>query len=177
MSVENDGSGSKLEKGHSSHDAGNSSIDEGGEVGAVAGLQSGLKSRHAQMIALGTENLYLEFHHNLLLTIPAGGTIGTGLFVGSGQVLHKGGPGFLLLAYLIMTAFVLFVATAVIELATYMPVKGGTMSYFGTRYVSKSLGFAMGWLYWYSLCILVPYEITAAAVVFCQSFGLPRYLG
>lgn len=64
-----------------------------------------------------------------------------------------------------MTALVLCVATGVIELATYMPVKGGTMSYFGTRYVSKSLGFAMGWLYWYSLCILVPYEITAAAVV------------
>lgn len=71
----------------------------------------------------------------------------------------------MLIAYLIMTALVLFVATGVIEMATYMPVKGGTMSYFGTRYVSKSLGFAMGWLYWYSLCILVPYEITAAAVV------------
>lgn len=64
-----------------------------------------------------------------------------------------------------MTALILCVATAVIEIATYMPVKGGTMSYFGTRYVSKSMGFAMGWLYWYSLCILVPYEITAAAVV------------
>lgn len=39
------------------------------------------------------------------------------------------------------------------------------MSYFGTRNVSTSLGFAMGWMYWYSLGILVPYEITAAALV------------
>lgn len=39
------------------------------------------------------------------------------------------------------------------------------MSYFGTRHVSNSLGFAMGWMYWYSLGILVPYEITAGAVV------------
>lgn len=39
------------------------------------------------------------------------------------------------------------------------------MNLFGHRYVSRSLGFAMGWLYFYSLGILVPYEITAAALV------------
>lgn len=60
MSIENDGSGSKSEKGDSSHHAGNSSIDVEGEVGTVHGLQSGLKSRHAQMIALGMVNLGLE---------------------------------------------------------------------------------------------------------------------
>lgn len=39
------------------------------------------------------------------------------------------------------------------------------MSYFGYRYVSRSLGFALGYLYWYALGILVPYEITAAGLV------------
>lgn len=39
------------------------------------------------------------------------------------------------------------------------------MSYYGHRNVSNSLGFAMGWLYFYSLGILVPYEITAAGLV------------
>lgn len=39
------------------------------------------------------------------------------------------------------------------------------MAYHGTRFVSKSLGFAMGWLYWYSFGILVAYEITAASLV------------
>jgi amino acid transporter len=39
------------------------------------------------------------------------------------------------------------------------------MNLFGYRYVSRSLGFAMGWLYFYSLGILVPYEITAAGLV------------
>ena len=39
------------------------------------------------------------------------------------------------------------------------------MSYFGYRYVSRSMGFAMGYLYWYALGILVPYEITAAGLV------------
>lgn len=50
--------------------------------------QRGLKSRHAQMIALG-------------------GTIGTGLFVGSGQGLRIGGPVFLLVAYCLISFLVL----------------------------------------------------------------------
>lgn len=106
----------------------------------------GLKARHAQMIALG-------------------GTIGTGLFVGSGAQLARGGPAFILIAYTVLSLFVYFVVTAISEIATFIPVSGGTMSYIGHRYVSNSLGFAMGYLYWYSLGILVPYEITAAAVV------------
>lgn len=106
----------------------------------------GLKARHAQMIALG-------------------GTIGTGLFVGSGGTLHRGGPLFILLAYIILSILVLFVVTAITEVAAYLPISGGTMSYYGHRNVSNSLGFAMGWLYFYSLGILVPYEITAAGLV------------
>lgn len=71
--------------------------------------QRGLKSRHAQMIALG-------------------GTIGTGLFVGSGQTLALGGPAFILVSYIVMTILVYFVVTAITEVATYLPVHGGTMS-------------------------------------------------
>ena len=108
--------------------------------------QRGLKSRHAQMIALG-------------------GTIGTGLFVGSGQTLALGGPAFILVCYITITLLVYCVVTAITEVATYLPVHGGTMSYYGYRYVSRSLGFAMGYLYWYALGILIPYEITAASLI------------
>jgi amino acid transporter len=104
-----------------------------------ATTQRGLKSRHAQMIALG-------------------GTIGTGLFVSSGQTLALGGPAFILVSYIIITILVYFIVTAITEVATYLPVHGGTMSYYGYRYVSRSMGFAMGYLYWYALGILVPYE-------------------
>jgi yeast amino acid transporter len=51
------------------------------------GTKRGLKSRHAQMIALG-------------------GTIGTGLFVGSGQSLRIGGPTFFFAGYCIITVLV-----------------------------------------------------------------------
>jgi len=98
----------------------------------------GLKSRHSQMIALG-------------------GTIGTGLFVGSGQTLAKGGPGFILGCYIFISFVVYCVVTAITEVGAYLPTPGSSMTLFGHRYVSRSLGFALGWLYFYSLGILVPY--------------------
>ncbi|KAL4805333.1 amino acid permease/ SLC12A domain-containing protein [Aspergillus unguis] len=111
-----------------------------------ANTQRGLKTRHVQLMALG-------------------GTIGTGLFVGSGQALNIGGPLSLLLGYVFISTLVYCVVTGIAEIGAYLPVHGGTMSYHGFRYVSRSMGFAMGYLYWYSLGILVPYEIVAASLV------------
>ncbi|BCS23180.1 proline permease PrnB [Aspergillus puulaauensis] len=108
--------------------------------------QRGLKTRHVQLMALG-------------------GTIGTGLFVGSGQALNIGGPLSLFLGYVFISTLVYCVVTGIAEVGAYLPVHGGTMSYHGFRYVSRSMGFAMGYLYWYSLGILVPYEIVAASLV------------
>ena len=106
----------------------------------------GLKPRHTVMIALG-------------------GSVGTGVFIGSAAALARGGPGFLLLCYLLVSIFTYFIVTAAIEVASYLPVSGGTMSFYAGRNVSPSLGFALGWLYFYSLGILVPYEITAAGLL------------
>ena len=58
-----------------------------GETYQTEGIQRGLTSRHAQMIALG-------------------GTIGTGLFVGSGQGLRIGGPVFFFLGFCLITVLV-----------------------------------------------------------------------
>ncbi|KAF9893680.1 hypothetical protein FE257_009848 [Aspergillus nanangensis] len=118
-----------------------------GEVYATHGeTQRGIKSRHAQMLAIG-------------------GAIGTGLFVGTGQALAIGGPGPLLLSYCIicMMAYGIFTATG--EMSSYLPVPGCSIAYFANRFVSKSLGFAMGWLYWYSFSIITAYGVTAAALV------------
>ena len=111
-----------------------------------ASTKRGLSPRHAQFIALG-------------------GTIGTGLFVSSGRTLALGGPAFLVGSYIFLSALVYLILTAVTEITTYLPLPGGTMNYYGRRYVSSSLGFMMGWLYFYSFAIFVPFELTASAVV------------
>lgn len=54
---------------------------------------------------------------------------------------------------------------AITEMSAYLPTRDSSMTLFADRFVSPSFGFALGWLYWYSLGILVPYEITAAGLV------------
>ncbi|RAH79731.1 hypothetical protein BO86DRAFT_317778 [Aspergillus japonicus CBS 114.51] len=108
--------------------------------------QRGIKSRHAQMLAIG-------------------GTIGTGLFVGVGSALSIAGPAFLLLSYALICLLVYAVITATTEMNTYLPVHGCSMAAYATRFVSPSLGLSLGLLYWYSFGILVAYETTAAALV------------
>lgn len=110
------------------------------------GTQRNIKSRHSAMIAIG-------------------GIIGTGLFVGAGQGLAVAGPATLFLAYAIICFFVYAMVTATTEVCTYLPLGGSSMSTYASRYVSSSMGFALGWLYWYSFGIIVAYEITAAALV------------
>ncbi|KAI8659067.1 Amino acid permease [Fusarium sp. Ph1] len=106
----------------------------------------GFKPCHSQMIALG-------------------GSIGTALFIATGLVLRTGGPCFLLVAYSVLCLVTYGVMTGIAEIASYLPVPGGTMGYYAHKYISSSLGFAWGYLYWYSLGILVPYELTAVALL------------
>lgn len=62
--------------------------------------------------------------------IAIGGTIGTGLFVGSGEALNAGGPVGLLLGYTIMGAVVYSMMMALGEMATLFPVSGSFVSGF-----------------------------------------------
>lgn len=111
----------------------------------VGTLDRKLKSRHVQFLALS-------------------GAIGTGLFVGSGQMLSLAGPLSTVLAYLI-TGFNLFcVINSLGEMATYLPLPGAVPVY-ATRYVDEALGFTLGWNYWYQLAIGVPIEVTVAVVI------------
>ncbi|KAG8702011.1 hypothetical protein FRC08_003753, partial [Ceratobasidium sp. 394] len=85
-------------------------LDSSAPEGAV---QRRLKARHLAMIALG-------------------GTIGTGLFVGSGGALAKGGPVGTLLGYFIMGVVVYCMMIALGEMATLFPVAGG-FTHYATR--------------------------------------------
>jgi amino acid transporter len=111
-----------------------------------AGTRRSIKSRHAQMIAIGS-------------------AIGTGFFLGTGQALAIGGPAFLLIAYALMAILVYGAFTAMMELASFLPISGASIAYYCGRYVSPSLGFALGWLYFYSFAIIVAYELTAASIL------------
>lgn len=108
-------------------------------------LKRGLKVRHVNMIAIG-------------------GAIGTGLFVATGGSLHEAGPGGALVAYGGIAIMVFFLMTSLGEMSTYMPVTGSFETY-ASKFVDPSLGFALGWNYWYNWAITVAAELEAAAIV------------
>ncbi|KAF5011803.1 hypothetical protein FDECE_2093 [Fusarium decemcellulare] len=90
--------------------------------------------------------------------------IGTGLVIGTGSALSRGGPGSLLIAYLLIGLTVFFVMTALGEMATFLPMNKGFGGY-ATRMVDPAFGFATGWNYVFKYIIATPTNLTAAGLV------------
>lgn len=107
-------------------------------------LSKSLKNRHLQMIAIG-------------------GSIGTGLFVGSGSSLHTGGPAGLIIAYILIGTMIYCTVQSLGELAVTFPVAGAFVTY-NTRFIDPSWGFAMAWNYAMQWLVVLPLELVAAAV-------------
>ncbi|KAH7311361.1 arginine permease [Stachybotrys elegans] len=108
-------------------------------------LERALGSRHLQFIAIG-------------------GAIGTGLFLGTGSALATAGPVSLLLAFIFMGLVVFSVMTALGEMAAYIPVPGAFTVY-ASRFVDPTLGFSMGWVYWFSWSLTYALELCAAGLI------------
>ncbi|OXM84200.1 amino acid permease [Paenibacillus rigui] len=96
--------------------------------------------------------------------IALGGSIGTGLFLASGGAIHTAGPGGALLAYFVIGIMVYFLVTSLGEMAAYLPVSG-TFSTYASRFIDPSLGFALGWNYWYNWAITIAAELSAATLI------------
>lgn len=110
----------------------------------AGGLKRQLKNRHVQMIALG-------------------GSIGTGLLIGSGGALHSGGPAALLISYGVTSIMVLFVVYSLGELCCAFPVNGAFSTY-ANMFVDESWAFAVGWNYAIMWLFVLPLELVAATM-------------
>ena len=63
--------------------------------------------------------------------IAIGGTIGTGLFLGTGKSLATGGPASMLIAYAIVGAIVFITMLSLGEMAAFMPIAGSFCTFAG----------------------------------------------
>jgi amino acid transporter len=106
-------------------------------------LNQTMKGRHLHMIAIG-------------------GSIGAGLFVGTGSALRRGGPASLIIDYSIIGVMMFNVVFALGEMALMYPVSGG-FYVLVTRFVDPSWGFAMGWNYFLQWVFILPFEIVVAS--------------
>ncbi|KIK78751.1 hypothetical protein PAXRUDRAFT_16708 [Paxillus rubicundulus Ve08.2h10] len=92
------------------------------------------------------------------------GTLGTGLFLGSGEALRGAGPLGALIAYAAVSTVTFASLCSVGEMTSFAPVRG-TFPHYASRWVDEALGFAVGWNYFYTNAITVPVEISGAQLL------------
>lgn len=105
-------------------------------------LKRGLKNRHIQLIAMG-------------------GAVGTGLFLGSAQVIQSAGPS-IILGYAIVGLIAFLIMRQMGEMIVEEPV-AGSFSYFSQKYWGRFAGFLSGWNYWVVYILVAMTELTAIA--------------
>lgn len=118
-------------------------------------LKRELKNRHVQLIAIG-------------------GTIGTGLFLGSGKAIQLAGPS-IIFAYLIVGIALFFVMRALGEL---LLSNAGYQSFtdFAVDYIGPWAGFVTGWTYWFCWIMTAMADIIAVGVYVQYWFHIPQWV-
>lgn len=103
-------------------------------------LSRNLKNRHLQLMALG-------------------GTIGTGLFMGSGKSISTAGPS-IIFAYLSIGFMLFFVMRAMGEILL-SDLSYNSFSDFAADLLGPWAGFFTGWTYWFCWVVTIVAEIVA----------------
>lgn len=122
---------------------------------AQQGLKRDLSNRHVQLIAIG-------------------GTIGTGLFLGSGKAIQLAGPS-IIFAYLIVGIAVFFVMRALGELllsqAGYQ-----TLTDIAEDYLGPWASFVTGWTYWFCWIMTAMADVIAVGLYVKYWFDIPQWI-
>ena len=116
------------------------------------------------MSSTETRHLERSIGSRQLSMIAIGGAIGTGLFFASGGAISHAGPGGAMLAYSIMAVAVYCMMQSLGEMATQLPIAGSFEAY-AERFIDSSMGFAVGWNYWFSWVVTLAAELVAGALI------------
>ncbi|WP_299745470.1 amino acid permease [Rossellomorea sp. y25] len=118
-------------------------------------LKRDLSNRHVQLIAIG-------------------GTIGTGLFLGSGKAIQLAGPS-IIFAYLIVGIALFFVMRALGELllsnAGYQ-----SLTDIAEEYLGAWASFVTGWTYWFCWIMTAMADVIAVGVYVNYWFHIPQWI-
>ena len=104
-----------------------------------------------------------------LVMLSLGGAIGTGLFLGSGEVIAQTGPVAAIIAYILGGLIAYMVMLCLGELAVHMPVAGSFGAY-AQKYIGPGTGYMISCVYWLTWTATLGTEFTAAALLMQEWF-------
>lgn len=120
-----------------------------------SGYSRRLKDRHVQLIALG-------------------GIIGSGYFLGTGEVINLVGPA-VFIAYLLGGLIIFLTMLCMGELAVAIPISGSFVTY-TADFISPSVACGVGWSYWISWVAYIPAECIAGGIIMEMFTGVNGYV-
>jgi amino acid transporter, AAT family len=119
------------------------------------GYKRSLKDRHVQLIALG-------------------GIIGSGYFLGTGEIINQVGPS-VFLAYIFGGLIIYLTMLCMGELAVAIPISGSFITY-AADFISPSVACGVGWSYWISWVAYIPAECIAGGIIMEHFTGINGYV-
>jgi L-asparagine transporter-like permease len=115
-------------------------------------------------------------HHQLtvgqMTMVAVGGSIGTGLLLGSAAALEIAGPS-VILSYLVAAFIAYTVSMALGELSSMHPA-AGSFGLYGELYLNQYLGFLCRAAYWAAIAFSIGAELTASAAYMAYWFPAVR---
>lgn len=133
----------------------NSNISDSSKVIKDSGYKRGLKDRHVQLIALG-------------------GIIGSGYFLGTGEVINLVGPA-VFIAYMLGGLIIFLTMLCMGELAVAIPISGSFVTY-TADFISPSVACGVGWSYWINWIAYIPAECVAGGIIMEMFTGVNGYV-
>ncbi|RDW57314.1 hypothetical protein BP5796_12764 [Coleophoma crateriformis] len=134
---------------------------EKGPAKLATGAEPGDFSPHGVVVDSQQGQLHRNLRGRHMQFIAIGGAIGAGLFVSSGSAFQTGGPGAVVIGFMIIGGMVYLMMQALAEMAVIYPVNGAFTMYI-CRFMDPSWGFACGWEYGIGWLTVLPFEISAA---------------
>ncbi|KAK3385885.1 proline-specific permease [Podospora didyma] len=98
------------------------------------------------------ESLWRDLHERHINMIAFTGTVGNGLFLGSGTSIAAAGPGGAVLGYILMGTVISSVMSGLGEMTALLPVNAPVME-FPRRFLDRGVGFTVGWMYWFAFAV------------------------
>lgn len=119
------------------------------------GYKRNLKNRHVQLITIG-------------------GIVGSGYFLGTGEVINQVGPA-VFIAYILGGLIIYLTMLCMGELAVAIPISGSFITY-TSDFISPSVACGVGWSYWINWVAYIPAECIAGGIIMEYFTGIDGYI-